>query len=452
MRGLCRPFYKKHPGYRPHGGRHATGDFPAGTFAPGTLPKAYGFLANLGSPKFPVKMGILSLGGNALMASIQAYCQALGCPVPNFKAISVDGSPITSDPNGANVENYSDIDMSIEPWAHAYPNEQADILMAVGPNNDTGMQDTLQALREAGCGTISGSWGAPYISYSSSSISAIRAQANACLAAGIPIGFASGDGAADDGTGMPVTDCPSCLPEIWAVGGTSLKVGANGLRLSESAWGDGNANDSGGGGGLNQAFPTPTYQIGVLPGGKGAKNGRGVPDSSLNADPNTGMQICSDSSWLTIGGTSLSTPMTMGYMAVLKSQGASFTQFQSALYGARTSAFYDITIGSDGNPTLPGYDFATGLGSINGQGFAAALLGQAPPSQPPVHNPPTQNPTQPTPVQNPAPGWRIVEFETVLELRIMGVSRATIQRALPTIIADAQKGLSVQQILTDLGA
>jgi kumamolisin len=48
---------------------------------------------------------------------------------------------------------------------------------------------------------------------------------------------------------------------------------------------------------------------------------------------------------------------------------------QAVFYKDHKAAFNDITTGSDGLPAKSGWDQATGCGSINGPGIAAALAG-----------------------------------------------------------------------------
>ena len=116
----------------------------------------------------------------------------------------------------------------------------------------------------------------------------------------------------------------------------------------------------------------PSYQQGVVPGSV-----RGVPDSSANADPASGYAIVANVKWMVVGGTSASTPLTAGYVAGVLSwmpEPISQAQLQALLYKAYKSAFNDITTGSDGAPATTGWDEATGCGSINGPGMAAALM------------------------------------------------------------------------------
>jgi kumamolisin len=169
---------------------------------------------------------------------------------------------------------------------------------------------------------------------------------------------------------------------VWAVGGTRLLVNSDGSRANEMAWGDGRPGDDGGGGGYDPSIATPSWQNGIVP---SRAKGRGVPDTSANADPQSGWQIPANGSWTVVGGTSAASPFTAALIAVAysvaaKRKGVSVAEIQKtaglllpAIYGARATACNDITTGSDGNPAVSGWDPATGLGTPNGDGFIDAI-------------------------------------------------------------------------------
>jgi subtilase family serine protease len=123
-------------------------------------------------------------------------------------------------------------------------------------------------------------------------------------ASGISIQFSSGDGG-DNGLGSPIgaVGIPADAPYAVAVGGTSVLNNPNGGPDIVAGWGNdytyvdlGGPTDppnsdfysffaGGAGGGESIFFAKPSWQTGV-PG-----SGRGVPDVSAVADPNTGFPI-----------------------------------------------------------------------------------------------------------------------------------------------------------------
>ena len=162
-----------------------------------------------------------------------------------------------------------------------------------------------------------------------------------------------------------VIDWPAVSANVTAVGGTSLAYDSvSGTVTSETAW-------SGGGGGTSKYVQIPSYQVGF-----NVNSGRGNPDLSYVADPYTGVSVYFNdpstkaSGWYVFGGTSVGAPQVSALLARRASLGnAGTTQFNAKAYGAAKTSyatyFRDITAGSNGYPTVVGYDLATGLGSPN---------------------------------------------------------------------------------------
>jgi kumamolisin len=365
--------------------------FPPGTFTPMEVIAGYGFAQGSFKVPTPVKIGVLSLGGSYVSSDLQAACTAWGIPMPTVTAITAGGAKQDPTDQDSNVENALDL-QCIAGAYDSLTKTPANITICFGPNATGGMLAALNALVAEGCNVISISWGGPDSSWSAQERAGLAAGFAAAAAKGVTVCAASGDNSIDDGTGSPVADYPCSDPNVWAVGGTNLVLNVNGLYKSESAWGDGQPGDEGGGGGFDASVSTPTWQVGVVPAGQG----RGVPDSSANADPNSGYQICANGSFTVVGGTSASTPITASILAAAKAVDAQAAGLVSAmLYAARATAFRDITTGSNGSPATVGWDKATGNGSPNGVAFSGAL-GKAPAPPAPVP-PPSAPPAPPAP-------------------------------------------------------
>ena len=138
--------------------------------------------------------------------------------------------------------------------------------------------------------------------------------------------FSSGDdGDNFDAVGLSSADYPPSSPFVTAVGGTSLKIGANGRQTGQLGWATGRsfkctANvvggvagctkstvgtwlpvtyDGGGGGFTSYNYTQPWYQAGVVPSALALRNEalfgdvplRVEPDISMDADPSTGFLI-----------------------------------------------------------------------------------------------------------------------------------------------------------------
>lgn len=248
---------------------------------------------------------------------------------------------------------------------------------------------------------------------------------------GIGIYFSSGDNSDESLVdGYTSTDWPASSPFVTAVGGTSLAVGANNTYDFETGWGTTTSSWTGSawsptppgswlygaGGGVSQIFSEPFYQQGVVQSSvftAQGRTGRAVPDIAAIADPNTGYLIGETQTFpdgtvkyseYRIGGTSLSSPIMAGIMALADQAAGHPHGFANPLFYslANTSSLRDIVSpqstlavvrtnynngvdASDGlsyrlrtlNQTLslqttPGYDDVTGVGTPTGN-FLGAL-------------------------------------------------------------------------------
>ena len=144
---------------------------------------------------------------------------------------------------------------------------------------------------------------------------------------------------------------------------------------------------SGGGGGTSQLFTQPWYQAGNVPASiseyYSSTPMRAVPDIAMDADPNTGMivgetQVFPDGTYwdqYRIGGTSLSSPLVSAIIADRDSlHGNRAGNINPTLYReyqiAPSLFFHDVTgaghIATNNGlyPAVPGFDLATGIGTI----------------------------------------------------------------------------------------
>lgn len=367
---FCFPYLRRMKHFVHQRTAHADASLPASSMPPGAIPKAYGFPANLGTPKVGVtKYGVVALGGTANQSDLNAFCDVKGWPHPKLTILAVDGQQITSDPGGANTETHLDCEKIIEAWNTAYPTIPCDVTVGVAINDGTGIARSAKALYAAGCTDVNCSWGAARSDWDASDITATDAVLQVAVAKGFTFSVASGDNSVNDGTNKPSVDFPCGSIYAWSVGGTALTLNADGSIKSEKGWGDGRPGDEGGGGGVETATPTPPYQIGTV-----SSHFRECPDSAADADPNTGHQVYSDGAWGVIGGTSASAPTTCGLFGVIRSMGGDFTNFQAKLYANRKNCFNDIILGSNGLPAKTGYDDVTGNGSPNAPGIVATLV------------------------------------------------------------------------------
>lgn len=135
----------------------------------------------------------------------------------------------------------------------------------------------------------------------------------------------TGDGAGNEGTSDNMPNAPASLPSVVAVGGTTLELGADGTRASETVWNsnglDNNGNYIGAtGGGCSLRYRAPAWQLAVTGwANTGCGTKRLGADVSVVADPRTGFSVYAPDpdhplvdTWQVFGGTSLAAPLVAG--------------------------------------------------------------------------------------------------------------------------------------------
>ena len=223
-----------------------------------------------------------------------------------------------------------------------------DIVVVEADGADTfDMQQAVSAAVASGATIVSNSW----------SIEAPSSPFGSALSfPGVALIAASGD----DGS-MPAGESayPAALPDVTAVGATELQSATGTPRgFAETAW-------TYGGSGCDTSEQAPAWQAGS------GCTGRAYSDISADGAPGTGLDVYDNGGWLTVGGTSLSTPLVAAYEALT---GVDGTTAQWAYQDE--SLLNDVVSGSNGGCpsglTLicnaePGWDGPTGAGSISGE-------------------------------------------------------------------------------------
>jgi len=180
-------------------------------------------------------------------------------------------------------------------------------------------------------------------------------------ALGITMMSASGDSARPD--------TPGSSPYVTCVGGTKLTTDTDGKVIAETAWSLSGSGDA-------KSFPVPDWQKGVVTGSK-----RAMSDVALHASAGKGYWIRRFGKWEKYGGTSFSSPVFAGMIAVInsyrKSKGLPNVGFiNSTLYtdASVQATFRDIVSGgTDLYPSETGWDYPTGWGAPRAQLLAEAL-------------------------------------------------------------------------------
>ncbi|HWC85798.1 MAG TPA: S53 family peptidase [Solirubrobacteraceae bacterium] len=394
-------------------GMAAGGQYPG--FTPAQYLTAYGFgpLYVGGFTGQGVRVALIEIDGFN-QADISIFAQCFGLPVP---PISAFGAGV---PNSLPAGEEATLDLEILDAA-------APGLKAIDVyETNSGAAQTLAAFaaplekRGRKPQVISASLGlCEPDAYGASGLTGIQAAERLlqlAAASGVSILASSGDnGSADcqDAGGTPVdhlaVNYPASSWWVTGVGGTNLSLTAGNAIAAEPVWNDGDVLAAGGGGGFSDLFYRPAWQKGIV-----HPNHRAVPDVSMLADLLPGYDIyctaspdclspTSTNPWQTVGGTSAGTPLLAGGVAIidqmLRSTGhENLGLLNPLLYKLGTSSaagtvFYDVTSGSNdigpfiagssGQPlgcctAAPGFDEASGWGSVSMAGLATQALALVP--------------------------------------------------------------------------
>jgi kumamolisin len=323
-------------------------------------------------------IGIIELGGGFQLDDLSNYFKSLNINEPQVISVSVDGGANSpGDPNGPDGEVMLDIEVAgaIAPAAK--------IVVYFAPNTDQGFLDAITTAVHDSTNqpsVISISWGSAESGWTSQALTNFDEAFQSAAAMGVTVCVASGDNGSSDGVndGNNHVDFPASSSFALGCGGTTLQA-SNGKIVDETVWND-QPNGGATGGGVSNVFPLPAWQNGFdVPAPTVQGGGRGVPDVSGDADPNTGYNVLVDGESAVIGGTSAVAPLWAGLVARINQKMGKPIGFLNPLIYAQaveTSGFHDITEGNNGAfSAAAGWDPCTGLGSPDGAQLLAALTG-----------------------------------------------------------------------------
>ncbi len=422
-------------GVRPYTvGAGALESGPAGGLTPADLASAYGYDPSASGSGQTVAIvdayddpNIESdLGEFDSEYGIAACTKANGC----FTKVSQTGSATAmpkADTTGWSVEISLDVEM-----AHSVCPKCRILLVEANSESFKNLAIAVSEAVALGATEVSNSYGGPEAELGATEKAAYNH-------AGVVIAAAAGDQGYDNWTelnegseppGKP--NMPASFPTVVAVGGTTLHLTEAGKRESETVWnGNGQFDESvfdegASGGGCSTIFAAQPWQHdapGFAATGCGGK--RLTADVSADSNPDTGFDIydsynCGEEceefrdgeDWITIGGTSLATPLVSSLYAL--AGGSDGVEYPSlTLYGhlGEHSSLYDVTEGGNGFcddeglacganaffeanvdcegtaacNAAPGFDGPSGVGTPNGLGLFKPLLPTAaitPPDSP----------------------------------------------------------------------
>ncbi|GAA2335639.1 hypothetical protein GCM10010170_015610 [Dactylosporangium salmoneum] len=362
--------------------RHAAPTGPGGGYTPAQLRTAYSLTGLSGSYTGSGETVGLIEFDTFKQADIDTWTSQFGQPRVVPTVVKIDGG--VSTPGSGQLEVTLDID------AVAATAPSASQIVYSAPNTDTAWVHEMARIASDNQITIlSGSWLAGE-KCESAPINASHDSYNQMVLQGVTLLSASGDwgatGCGYNGDNSTLqADYPASDPLFTGVGGTRLTTSDNaGTYSSETCWNQGGTGNTRSGGAYSSIFARPDWQT-------GSNQYRSVPDVALLADYSAGaLSVNTNGSWQSVGGTSLSSPLWAGYVALLNQKARAAgkarlgalnpTLYSLAKGSSYTSLFHDVTSGSNGTYSAgTGYDLCTGWGSMKGDALGDALLGTTTP-------------------------------------------------------------------------
>jgi subtilase family serine protease len=346
-----------------------------------------------------------AFGSPTIKNDLHVFDQTFGLPDPPSLTIIQPAGPLPPfDPTNSDMAGWAtETTLDVE-WAHVFA-PGANILLVETPVSETeGVQGFPEIVAAENFvidndlgDVISQSFGATEETFPSpASIFALRSSFKNAADHRVTVLGASGDtGATDyelnlnDLYTMRVNSWPSSDPLVTSVGGTMLTLDDQGNRLApDVVWNDG---FGAGGGGVSAVFDRPEFQDRVK---NVVGRQRGTPDISLSAAVDGAVVLYysflpTRVGYHLVGGTSEATPEFAGIVAMADQLAdRRLGRLGARLYDLHGRGIVDITQGnntltftnSDGNTYTvqgynagPGYDLASGLGTIDGARLVRAL-------------------------------------------------------------------------------
>ena len=298
-----------------------------------------------------------------------------------FEQVAQSGAP-SSGSSGWDVE----ISLDVDAVSAICPNCQI-LLLEANSASTSALGSAVNTAVADGAIAVSNSYGSGEFSGETS-----QSSSSYYVHPGVAIVASTGDTAGE-------VEFPSVVPDVVAVGGTSLLQSSNqGTRsptATETVWDGTPSPADGAGAGCSAYESAASWQSSFLSaaGGTSICSKRVTGDVSADADPDTGLWIYdtySEGGWLIVGGTSLASP-TIAAIYGLAGNATGSSGFPGSTLYANASSLYHVTVGKvgscgnylcDATKSIDGYNGPTGLGTPGGAGAMAAFSFN--PSTPPV--------------------------------------------------------------------
>jgi subtilase family serine protease len=360
-------------------------------------------------------------GSPTIEHDLQVFDQTFGvADPPSFKIIQPLGPTPAFDPTGDQLVWAKEATLDVE-WAHVVA-PGANILLVETPVDETegvdGFPEIVQAenyVIDNDLGdVISQSFGATEPTFANrDALLHLRGAFVNALGHHVTVLASSGDTGASGFKSdqsccysEPVIVWPSSDPLVTSVGGSQLHLDADGNRTEpDTAWNDKCESSSAGcagagGGGTSAFFARPAFQDGVT---SVVGDRRGTPDITMNASFDSAVVIYytfvkPESPWHLAGASSEASPLFAGVVAIAdQAAGHRLGWLNPRLYRLGASGLLDVTTGGNaftycesacGSPSevdhtvagfqaQPGYDLASGLGTVDATRLVHALADDA---------------------------------------------------------------------------
>ena len=302
---------------------------PAGGYTPSDLASAYGY-----NPRAKVSQTIAIVDWHddphalADLNHFDAYYGLAKETATSFRKVNQRGktTPLPS----VDPQSSAEIALDIES-ARAVCQHCKIILVESDEASDQSLAKAENEAVKLGANEVSNSFGSPEASHTikASTIAAFNHPGTVITASTGDNGWYGWDffnntgGSSQNSASFPSTD-----PTVVAVGGTEVAINTSGSRAAEVVWNENGPGDDAGsggaqgatGGGCSREFDAAPWQA-HYPHYKDSdcQGARLAADVSAIADPTLGFDIYltyGGSGWLTVGGTSLASPVTAAMFAL----------------------------------------------------------------------------------------------------------------------------------------
>ena len=352
-----------------------------------------------------------SFGSPTIANDLHVFDQTFGLADPPSLKIITPAGPIPAfDPTNSDMVGWAEETTLDVEWSHVFA-PGANILLVETPVSETegvtGFPEIVKAenyvINHNMADVITQSFGATENTFpSKQSLLELRsAFVNAYFHHVTVLGSSGDTGSTDymlngnDLYTFPVNSWPSSDPLVTSIGGTQLTLDDAGNRLApDVVWNDGYG---AGGGGLSQVFSRPDFQNSVR---KVVDGRRGTPDISMSAAVDGSVVfyftfVPGREGFHLVGGTSEASPEFAGIVAMADQVAHHrLGWINGRLYDLQyhhNNGIVDVTLGNNGIGPFtnsdrntynvpgynagPGYDLASGLGTIDAAKFVPELAG-----------------------------------------------------------------------------